>query len=607
MIKTMRDIAPAIMWIVIVAFIGTIFFAWGMDFTSRKNEPYVGKVKGERIHLRTFDKQVNAEFENQRLQAGGELSAQQRRMIPRQVFEAQVSAVLHRDIFERMQLGATADEIFAYLRDNPPPEIVQSPYFQTDSVFDTSKFVQFLNTPESYDNQGMRMLEAHTRDMLIPMSKLKMLTEAVKQPTRAEIEREYRAQNEKAVFEFVKISPFAFTVDSTDITEKAIADYYAAHRDSFMEESQAELYYVRIPKEATSSDEQVYRNELRDIKKRIQSGESTFAEEAAIESDDEGSAERGGDLGWFGRGQMVPAFEQKAFVMEPDTISDPVKSRFGYHLIKVEDREMEGDSVVRVKARHILRKILPTMETIDSLEALAADLRDSIETKGIIEAAADVAGLKADSTGLFSKGDFVPGIGYVSGVGTFAFTSEPGETSERIEGKDAFFIVQLKRRTEKGLLPLQEVRQQIIDTLIAEKQREKARAYLEQKAATLGKQASIADLQEGDSLLSSDISDTVSRKEYVPAVGYNNQVHAAAFTTPVNSISPVVEAKDGFFLVRPVWRDEITEMPDWNAPQLAGIRNKLITSAKQKAYYDWYLQVKNQSKVENNLDEYYID
>ncbi len=607
MIKTMRDFAPTIMWIVIVAFIGTIFFAWGMDFTSRKQEPYVGKVKGETIYLRNFDRQVAMERENMRRQMGGEIPPQQNRMIPRQVFEAQVSRTLHREVFERMQLGASADEIFTHLKNNPPPEIVQSPYFQTDSVFDTSKFVQFLNTPESYDNQAMQMLEAHTRDMLIPMNKLKTLTEAVKYPTHAEMAREYRAQNEKAVFEFVKVSPFSFSVDSSEISDGDIKQYYTTNRDSFIEESQAELYYVNIPKEPTQSDEQVYRSEILDMKKRIESGESTFEEEAQIESDDEGSAEKGGDLGWFGRGQMVPAFEKAAFSMEPGAISGPVKSRFGFHLIKVEDRKMEGDSVAQIKARHILRKIRPTMETIDSLEQIAIELQDSIDAKGFHTAVAAYPGIQADSTGLFKKGDFIPGLGYVSGAASFAFTHEVGETSDRIEDEKAFYIVHLKRRTDEGLLPLEEVRQQIINALIAQRQREKAKAHLEQTVKGLENNASLAHVQETDSLLSSDVSDTVSRKDYVPAVGYNNEVHAAAFNVPLNSLSPIVETKDAYFVVRPVWRKEIENISEWDSPEMITIRQTLVSNAKQKAYYDWYMQVKDQAKVVDNLDEYYID
>jgi len=56
-------------------------------------------------------------------------------------------------------------------------------------------------------------------------------------------------------------------------------------------------------------------------------------------SQDPGSAQQGGDLGWFGRGQMVPSFEDAAFALEPGELSQPISSTFGYHIIRVEDRD----------------------------------------------------------------------------------------------------------------------------------------------------------------------------------------------------------------------------------------------------------------------------
>ncbi len=75
-----------------------------------------------------------------------------------------------------------------------------------------------------------------------------------------------------------------------------------------------------------------------EIRKRLAAGED-FATVARAESDDSGAATNGGDLGTFGRGQMVPAFEEGAFALKPGEISQPVKSQFGYHIIRCEDKE----------------------------------------------------------------------------------------------------------------------------------------------------------------------------------------------------------------------------------------------------------------------------
>jgi parvulin-like peptidyl-prolyl isomerase len=85
-------------------------------------------------------------------------------------------------------------------------------------------------------------------------------------------------------------------------------------------------------------DDQQALARILEVKKRLDAGED-FATLAQQYSDDTGSAAQGGDLGWFGRGQMVAEFEDAAFKLQPGQVSDPVKTQFGYHLIKVEERD----------------------------------------------------------------------------------------------------------------------------------------------------------------------------------------------------------------------------------------------------------------------------
>lgn len=80
--------------------------------------------------------------------------------------------------------------------------------------------------------------------------------------------------------------------------------------------------------------------EAQDVLGRLQAGE-TFTDVAKELSKDPGSGDQGGDLGWFGRGQMVPPFEEAAFALQPGEVSQPVSSTFGYHIIRVEERDTD--------------------------------------------------------------------------------------------------------------------------------------------------------------------------------------------------------------------------------------------------------------------------
>lgn len=94
------------------------------------------------------------------------------------------------------------------------------------------------------------------------------------------------------------------------------------------------------PEMTLEEAKQKAREMLTDLKKQIEDG-ADFAELAKKYSDDPGSAAQGGDLGWFGRGQMVPEFEEAAFSLQPGQVSDIIETQFGLHILKVEDKKLE--------------------------------------------------------------------------------------------------------------------------------------------------------------------------------------------------------------------------------------------------------------------------
>jgi peptidyl-prolyl cis-trans isomerase D len=610
MIQQFRNNAATIMWVVIIAFVATIVFAWGMDITvSPQQKNIVGKIQGKEIPINQFEKMVESARQQQRERMGGaDIPAQQNRMIPRQVWETEVNKIILKEVFSKMQLGASSDQLYEYIKRNPPQEVYKVPQFQTDSMFDTSKFIQFLNDPRAYENEGMRMLEQHTRDMAIPMQTLQALFSLQGEPSKSELAEEYRAAKEKTVFEYAKLSLITgIRVDSTDITEQKIGEYYKDHADSFFSDEQADLYFIKLPKIPTDKDIAALHNELNELRNKIGNNDSLFQEEAKLESDDEATMPNGGDLGWISKGTMVPTFDSVAFSLPLGVVSEPVRTQYGFHLILVEKRELR-DKVIQAKVRHLLRKIAPSGETLDRLNARADSLQKLISAEGMAITLKNQPGNLMDSTGFFKRGDMIPKVGFLTGAASFAFSHEKDEVSDIIENDDGYFILQVKDRLKRGVQPLAVVREKIVQVLSDAVRMEKSGKRFEEDLKKMTDKTDLLSLMKIDPLVVAGKTDTVTRARYIPQIGFNTEPVAAAFALKPNAVSSIIRTKDALFVVKPLWQEKIAASAiPWTGAEIASLQKKLESETVQKVYYDWYLDARSHAKIVDNLSRFYMD
>jgi len=201
---------------------------------------------------------------------------------------------------------------------------------------------------------------------------------------------------------------------------------------------------------------------IMDARKRITEDGEDFAEVAKEVSEDPGSAPNGGDLGCFGKGQMVPEFEDAAFSLEKGEISQPVKTDFGYHIIQVYDTKPDDEQVC---ARHILVRVdrTPTEDAVTKADEDA--LKEAEDVKAQLEADEDFAALAkavSDDPATAEKGGE---LGWVfrgqmgDAFDEVAFSLEPGQIGGPVKLDDGYAIILVEEKDPEHPVEEQELEQ----------------------------------------------------------------------------------------------------------------------------------------------------
>lgn len=167
-------------------------------------------------------------------------------------------------------------------------------------------------------------------------------------------------------------------IGDIEISDDEIEQHFSKNKDQYGDAERVKARHILFEEENGNDPEA----EARKVKGKIEDG-ANFSEMAEKHSDGP-SAQRGGSLGTFSKGEMVPAFEEVAFSLEPGAISDPVKTQFGYHLIEVEEK-MDSAPADLENSRKEIRQTLSNQKRQQKMQELVEKLRDEADIEQKIE------------------------------------------------------------------------------------------------------------------------------------------------------------------------------------------------------------------------------
>jgi len=522
MLTWISEQAKWIVYTFIVAIVAGLLF---MDLSGLQtsNQTEIGSVNGEKLSNELFDMQVR-QIQEQRSRAGQSLSSQELAQLRKDIFDAMVRRTVLEKKMSELNIEASSREMFHDLLTSPPAGIMQAPQFMTDSVFDRTKYEAWLATDSIYDTPSMMQYEQSLRLEKIPFKQLQLLLGAGLHGTDLEAKFQVMRRENKGRFRSLRVPLDSIPADLKSISEKEIQEYFAAHPDSFrVEKDMKKIRYVSLPIIPSANDDSNTLKYAQMIHRQLKDG-ADFAELAKLNSED-GSAAEGGSLGGFqARGTWVKPFEEAAFALDSGEMSEPVKTRFGYHILLSEGKMMQ-DTVEKVNIRHILLKVTPSPETVDSLRGVLEDLREvALEKNLTLAEAVQDSAMKLKESSYFARGEVLPELGgYLSGLSSYSFASVPGQEKEAISPvmqNDAYVVLaELSDSLTAGEPLLEPNVEDIKLALVRQKKLEEAQKILKDALNNIPEQVdSVWASAHAKVLL--DSTQFIGADSYVPGLGY---------------------------------------------------------------------------------------
>lgn len=405
-------------------------------------------------------------------------------------------------------------------------------YFQKDGKFDKTQYQTLLSS------QGMSSDEfvARIKKALVMEQFQKAIVDS-SFVTQTEVANYFKIQNQKRDLEYLTI-PLAPVAQAP--SEEEINSYYQQHQDAYQTEEQVAIDYVELSLDKLAADVKPTEEQLKayyeEQKAQFNSKErrrishilfaftkdpaadqqalekalkakqaltnKDFASLAAEISDDKLTAKKGGDLGLFNVGVMEKAFEDAASSLKLGEVSEPVKSAFGYHLIKVTELTAgEAKSYEAVKAE--ITKAYQKSQAESQFNALGEKLAQvSYENPDNLAAAANVLGVAVSETGLFTRSQG-QGVAADEKVRLAAFSEEvlKGNNSEPVEiGNDKLVVLRMKSHSPAITKELKDVKSQVVTALQHDKAQQVATTTAEQIRTELLAGKTLAQLADAQHL-----------------------------------------------------------------------------------------------------------
>lgn len=703
----MRDSMPVILFTLLIVFVLTIIFDWGMGYlglrTPRGAED-VGKVNGKAISYREFSDVLRNYVDAQKQQTGAEPTEAELKTVRDQIWQSMVSQHLMMEEAAKVGIKVTDQEIVDWVRGDNPPEDLRRNFVDSTGQFRRDVYDQFLSNPDQFlrDPQGSdpkygsKWLADYDKSLRQRrlQEKLQSVVLASVGVTEGEVLRRYADQNQRLNAMVAFVDAGTMVPDSAvQVTDADIRAFYDDNLESYKVPASRTLKFVVFPVAPTAADSAARISEMNDLAKKARGG-ADFLDLAAMYSEkrdsgayfkhgelaaplegevfaarpgdivgplhdgntlhlfkvldarkgsnefirashilfrlegdtnavkelagrvareakggadfgalarqhskDPSNAGKGGELGWFSKGRMVPPFEKAAFAARVGDVVGPVRTAFGLHIIKVTGRDAR-----ELKLSSIKIPIEASAQTRNDLMDRSRDFAfNSRETD--LPREAEQIGLKAQESTITESGGAIPGLGVDESVNRWAFAEKVGAVSEPFLIQNSYAVFAVADAKEAGVRPFDELKESLRPMALRAKKLERATAIAAELRSKLGPADSVTRVTEFNPAATITRTGEFSLAGGIPVAGRDPAFIGAISALQVGQISPAVKGARGAYLIQLLSRTEIDSVSYGSQSEM--LRTRLLQEKRNRFLADWMESLRKNADIEDKRDLFY--
>ncbi|SCX91830.1 peptidylprolyl isomerase [Desulfoluna spongiiphila] len=622
MLQMMRDNAGSWIIKILLGVIVLVFIFLGLGPDRNSGNSIVAEVNKTVISWDDYRLAYNELVEGYRRQLGGNLSEEMIKMfrLREQALESLITSELMIQEADRLKLRVTDKEL--------EQAITALPYFKTDGVFDMALYEALLRQ----NGLTVPQFEAQQRKSML-ISKLRSMVESGVLVTDGEVQELYKYKNTEASVRYTLFDPASYadvTVDDayvaayfaekgeqykTDpearisfmrfgrddfgkgiaITDEELADAYQANLDRYQtaETVEASHILIKVAEGATAEEEAEARKRADEVYAKAKAEGSDFAELAKTFSEGP-SAKDGGRLGAFERSAMVKPFADKAFAMTEGEVSEPVRTQFGWHVIKLAKKNPATvKSLAEVKDE--LRKSLVDEQAEADAYAASENAFDMVLGSDNLKEAGETAELPVIDSAFFTRWKGPEAVASVDRmrIAKDAFELEVGGVSDILEYNGTYYIVQLIEKKESVVPELADVKERVQADALTQAKAEKAEA---EASALLALLKEGKDFPEGTKVTESPLftrdgkgADALDRKVVEAAFGLNAAKPVA---------DEVIKGSGGMYVV--ALKEKKIPNLDGYAEASEALKAELLSQKRRDVLSKWVEELRNNAEIKRD-------